>query len=351
MKKDKSPVFRWLKGITVWAFVAFPLNAVALERYLAFPSTRAMGMSGAFVAQANDSSAMWYNIAGLGRPGAREFSIEQANTPSTNPDDDSEDVKFLSISFGGNGVGGGFAYYTPYKDISINHAALGTVDLDYESLMFGEGVKVGNAYWGFGLSIDEVLPHFSGSSSDSVTDMSLMLGFQYQAISNEHLTLNLGVSYRTGSDFDFYDYGSDWDVQDALDASVPDFPTRMSYGLNLEIPVPIGLLSLNYDQEDIGETGDDGPETAAMARTAYGIEFHFAVSSSIALSLRTGRSETAPEETGASPDIIISSTGFGLGFGQKHYLDFATESRSFKTPSGTETDAIEYTSMSYSYQF
>ncbi len=51
----------------------YPVSAY--EQYFTYPGTRAMGMAGSFIAQANDSSAVWYNPAGLMQPGAPKFDL------------------------------------------------------------------------------------------------------------------------------------------------------------------------------------------------------------------------------------------------------------------------------------
>jgi len=57
--------------------------ASAFEQYFTYLGTRAMGMAGAFIVQANDSSAIWYNPAGLAQPGAPKFdlTIEYGQVP------------------------------------------------------------------------------------------------------------------------------------------------------------------------------------------------------------------------------------------------------------------------------
>ena len=66
-RKASSLVFLLLTGAAAWAHAGATAGAESFDFLLIDPSARAVGLGGAYTALASDSSALFYNPAGLGR--------------------------------------------------------------------------------------------------------------------------------------------------------------------------------------------------------------------------------------------------------------------------------------------
>ncbi len=96
----------------------YPVSAY--EQYFTYPGTRAMGMAGSFIAQANDSSAVWYNPAGLMQPGAPKFDLtaEYGKVPQRDESGkygSDNSLKFASIAGSFEKYHMGLSYFKPYQ--------------------------------------------------------------------------------------------------------------------------------------------------------------------------------------------------------------------------------------------
>ncbi len=98
MKKCRLIVmFLVVTGFCLWSSLSF-----AYEQYFTYPGTRAMGMAGAFIGQADDSSAVWYNPAGLMQPNGPTFdaTAEYGKLPKRDNDGkygSESNLKFVSF--------------------------------------------------------------------------------------------------------------------------------------------------------------------------------------------------------------------------------------------------------------
>jgi len=87
--------------------------------FVNYPGTRAKAMGGAFVAVADDSSAWWYNPAGVATKGA-DLTLEFSTVPLIENDtyDTNETGGFLGIKSGGGNVGFEAFVHTPLYRIT-----------------------------------------------------------------------------------------------------------------------------------------------------------------------------------------------------------------------------------------
>ena len=104
--------------------LAISMNVNAFEAYLTNPGTRAMGMAGVFAAQADDSSAIWYNPGGLARANMvkRDYTVEWGGIPAANAQQGFRDETALKFAgayagelWGMAALGAGVAYVVPYE--------------------------------------------------------------------------------------------------------------------------------------------------------------------------------------------------------------------------------------------
>ena len=104
--------------------LAIGTNAFAFEAYVTNPGTRAMGMAGVFAAQADDSSAIWYNPGGLARANIikRDFTVEWGGIAAANAQHGFSDAQALKFAGAYAGdvwdmpvLGAGVAYVVPYE--------------------------------------------------------------------------------------------------------------------------------------------------------------------------------------------------------------------------------------------
>ena len=102
--------------------VVLILPSYAMEEFFTTPGTRAMGMGGAFVAQATDSSALWYNPAGLGFSKGIDVTLDYGDVVAAKGHDDGsisadgyytseKEIKYLAYNMWGFGM----AYFRPYN--------------------------------------------------------------------------------------------------------------------------------------------------------------------------------------------------------------------------------------------
>jgi hypothetical protein len=315
-----------IRVLTLAALAATTTVAHSYESYYSVPGTRANGMAGAFVAQADDSTAMHYNPAGLAHAGpVHDITVEMGNklTYSTTQGRHAgtQDLKWLSYKSGNLGV----AYYKPYE---FN---FGSSTLEYAITSFGAGRDLGDGLKA-GITLD--LISASGAKTDSGYGMSV--GFIKELAKNQTIfsdikfDLSLGLLARNEAEMG---KGND-------STSVVSRPAEKTWGLNAKFQnlIPNALVSVNYANSlkewdraahyncsVTGTSADTCLTGLDYVREAFGAEISMAASDSMQLFFRLGRSY-AKAANASYIDASSNTYGFGVAF-SNFAVDISSEKR------------------------
>ena len=323
--------------LTAAAIAATTSIAHSSETYFSMPGTRAMGMAGAFVAQADDSTAMYYNPAGLAHEGPEydvtvEFGNNMTFESGTGRKVGKQKLKWASYRAGNLGV----AHYQPVE------FAFGSGVVEYKTTSFGAGRDLGDGLKA-GITLD--LVSASGSASDNGYGFSL--GFLKELAKNQTIfsdikfDLNAGLVVRNEAQL-----GKGNDATSATSR-----PSERTWGLNAKFQnlIPSALVSLNYSNTtrdwDVAAHNSLSSSGLDYSRESFGTEISLAASKSMQMFFRLGRSYAKPEVNGYI-DSDSTNLGFGVAF-SSFAIDFATEKRKVNYSS----ESYNLSSISGSYFF
>jgi hypothetical protein len=337
-----------------------------------------MGMGGAYVAHATDSSAIWYNPAGLDRSGYSDLTIEYGDfLTSTDSSDFNNEciqnfncpltdteagIKYFGYS---NGSGFGVALFKPFElttsidnrdpdDISNDPSDTNfkSVETAYYELkiagshnLWSSDESGDNISWGWGLDVfyqsldcDSCVDSFGEEAeTEDVVGFGASVGLLGKWMFFEEtqfpLNLKLGLNYRSASitsDDDLYEIAGDI-------STLPSRPESLSYGFSSGVPFNIVAMpfyvAISYHIES--STFDQGNEDSfefsyEEDKTALGLELTTSAFESVDIYLRLGMSETDIEGINVSAySPGYETTSFGLGARLGNWIvDFAAETRS-----------------------
>lgn len=354
-------------------------GAFALEEFFTAPGTRAVSMGGAFAAVASDSSAIYYNPAGLGFMGkdSADFTIEIGDvvvsrdlqdiatqpTPVDRFDNESA-LKYAGFSKQGFGL----AYFRPY-DFYTNANADGkqyAVRTEYSEFKLGFGGKFSE-----GLAIGGTLDMVSQTTesncrscyeSEAESGLGFTIGALTRATFGENNTgkLQFAAVYRSEAEVDVV-FGDFTDL--------PARPAQKTLGASITIP-PLTLgdwslittLSVQKDEMEYGDVYYIGAPQAPLAvnheRTSRGAEFQL-VGNDIHLFFRVGSYESEADgpslAAGWKPyNAGVEGTTIGGGILLGNWvIDYAVEKRTILDSGFTDDQEEEQTltSVSLSYVF
>lgn len=345
-------------------------SAEANEAYFTYPGTRAMSMGGAFVAQADDSSAIWYNPGGIAQKGSPEldFSVEYGSVPSRSDtgqySSDKKGIKFVSVGWKGDKdkettFGMGLAYFTPYR-FAINVPSVGRVDTKYSEVAWTLGGR--SSGFSYGGNIDVLWSDKKLGSSDGSSDTQMGYGYSlgalYNVFNNEYVGVTVGGMYRSKIKMSSEDPTTTYTPEGAIIVKyLPSRPASMSGGVNVTVPTPYATVRGNvaYEKTKWAEAYPLAANPAGMDTTKimYGGEVVIPISRTD-LALRAGHSESKASDSAKFATVKSFTYGAGLKLSKAEgsksgewFLDFAQEQRSF---SGSSTK-YNFWSTSVSYQF
>jgi hypothetical protein len=346
------------------------------DPFLSYPGTRAKAMAGAFVAVADDSSACWYNPAGLAMR-STDFTIEFSQAPGLNEYREYTNNKtsvFLGIKGGDEKSGIGLFLYSPYH---INYYFKVPDDsgyydyisgyLDETLYIFGLAGAWGNEFLKFGITLEWVYLSFGNStfygyksywgSYDDIDIESLELSFGFSAslgilvhplnLMRHGFDLKLGAVYRLpsgahGSSLSYYEY------EDTIKNKVI-FKKPASYDVGVSTGVTLGRfvyvnLSAQYGEIDYS-TANEYLDWKYQ-KMAGGGELRIALGKKSFLSFRGGAYYSKP-----SKDNILKvfgrTGGVALGLGLHFTIEASFEKRELEFP-GNNADKISINLMSFS---
>jgi len=348
-----------------------------MEEFFTTPGTRAMGMGGAFVAQATDSSALWYNPAGLGFSKGIDVTLDYGDVVAAKGHDDGsisadgyytseKEIKYLAYNMWGFGM----AYFRPYNFYAgANNLLSGGVEpihTSYTELKMGYGFALGEAI-AVGGTLDVIYTELSCDDCFDAeqVDYGFTLGMlgRWMIIEKYETVLKYGVVFRSAAEMETEMFFEDYD-------QLPGRPGAFSVGLSLGMPLVISeegfyftaslqLDQLNYDDVIYVYYQGKAPVYDLLdvdeERVAWGVEISFYPANDLIGFVRFGGAQTqASESSGPHPKGTESVT-WGVGATYKNLtLDFAMESMEVKS-SGFFSDFADQentrASMSVSLSF
>lgn len=393
---------RKIKSISEFMLIAslfLITNSNASEIHFTYPGTRAMGMAGAFVAQADDSSAVLYNPAGLAQStsAGMDITLEYGDMPVIDYDanaplgtfsydyENEKKIKFISWSTKNEktGTAFGIAYFQPYQQIEfVDVSGIGNytkAEGHYRQISFAaaKNFKISDGPFLNELSLGATLDMSNLLVEDKEEDIeeSFMgtgysLGVLIGLLKSDYISLSAGLNYRSK-----IDYSADYETTAslALEQTFAGRPEFKSYGIHARIPVKSWFeVGFNYDMQEIGwedaydeeSLGEDFTKKAVGGEIIIPIPF----GNHPTLTLRMGRSEGEADDKDFF-DVNSSTQGVGLTWplgkeGNVLSFDFAKEDReivtnsAFTSSNGTSFESGDevygdnnITSFSMSYTF
>lgn len=357
------------------AFLFTSQTAVAWEAIEARPGTRAVGMAGVFSAQADDSSALWYNPAG---PRHREainidVSLDWGQIPVGALSRTSESVgyaettttKFAGFYHAGLPLiresaswGVGIAYFRPYETQVYVDAPRSLVD----SAPFGRiNVALHQASAGISRIISPELTvggtvdflwnetdclEFSPCVDNGPSGWGSQIGVLYDLLQHKGSMLTLGAMWRSKASLT-YDSTPRSGLGTVLESYLPGRPTATSMALSIQSPTRWALVKANMELEKKSWSGASASNESRANYVTVGAsgEGIFVIGDGQTLALRMGR-RNAQTNDGASGNVNIAAAGLGYGFSQRHIVDLACERRN-----NERQGKATLCSVSYSLQY
>ncbi len=366
-------------------------NSIALEQFFNVPGTRAMAMSGAFIATAGDSTALWYNPAGLAKlSDSIDFTIEQGDITQEEPDAtwvpntdryvEDSDVKYIAVAGGGMGL----AYFKPYKFFNTaNYTNNGTtftaeIETELSELKYGFGTAVADSVR-IGGTLDMIFKEAdinqigSNTNDDDLSQLEFgfSLGLQGDLALDDMVMkghkFSYGLMYRSGTDSNAED-----DVYTDKVKGVPGRPEAVNYGIGYSAPLPVVLgvplfLTFNYEIDNLvyegilNITSGTGNAESDLEETkkAWGLELQMFPSfmKNGSLFLRYGSANVDVDAVDNPSATIVNEfdvQSFGVGVRLGNWVvDFAKETRDITAnPSYNVPDQeLDLTAISVSYGF
>ena len=358
-------------------------NALSFEAYSVLPGSRALGMAGIFHAQADDTTAIWYNPAGLSRQnlGINEVSVDWGKMPKADGigdfSSDSGNFRFIGLhianlpNFKGlfKRPAIGFALLKPYKlqiDIPEQRSPLdtktfGRVDIGYyqasiqASTGIGENISVGATFDTVWTSV-ECLQH-TPCTNDGPSGVGFSMALNYSWPVSDTLNISAAGIYRTKASLG-YDTISTTGIGRYTESYAPDRPESYTFATNVQISQAWGLSNINISIEDISwsDTLSRNIEFDASGmdyqRIGIGGETLIPIVGNIALAIRAGYAISTSDHSLAFPDVETIALGTGVSFQSRHFVDLALESRdTTETTLDPDGGSLNLYSISYSFQF
>lgn len=356
------------------------LNASAFAIFENHPGTRAMGMAGVFTAQADDSSAIWYNPAGPKHYAAikQDFSVEWGELAARGvANNDSADVAELvhtnaTLKFAGlyrnawhgdanvDDIGFGLAYFSPYELTTFVAAPRNPVDATPFGRMTARYRQVSAAinknvsqHASLGATLDGVWTaidclDFNPCVHHGPYGFGASVGMLYDIAQTQNFSVTLGLTWRSRSALG-YDTQTTSGIGTVLANYLPDRPEARAIAISVKRPTRVALLNANisYEQKRWAAASDTALDLANVGVWGAGAEALVALTGGDNVSLRLGAKHGTPEN-GSDSSFNIWASGIGYGFAHRHAVDGAVERRA---NGGENKSATTVWSLSYSLQY
>lgn len=343
---------------------AIGTNVHAFEAYVTNPGTRAMGMAGVFIAQADDSSAIWYNPGGLVRANMikRDYSVEWSGIPAANDKkkfSNDQALKFIGAYVGDfldrSILGAGIAYMVPLElsfDITqrispLSARTYGGITATYRQVSGLMAARL-HSDLAVGATLDWVWIDVQCEQSPCVNygpaGLGMSLGATYEVARHKGWTATLAAVWHSRAALG---YGTEATsgIGTQLENYLPDRPQSLHFGAALQIEVSNAVWNTNADIEKRGWSKAAGIFAPTNDFTRMGIaeEILIPLSQERSVAVRLGWAQA----DGGENRVTILAAGLGYSFAEHHSVDLAFEHRDLKRALDSEAG---YASLSYSWQ-
>jgi len=338
----------------------------SFEEYYTTPGTRAQGMAGNFVALATDSSAIWYNPAGLGFNSElleldEDVTLEYGDYVifDDGPSSDKIFNKNSHIRYAGvRHDHMGFAFFRPYEffSTSVIGGSNYFVYTRYTELKFAYGYEIYDGI-AIGSSLDMVIQDYvSDCSTCEAPSGERGYGYSLGVLAKHNF--NNGLELRGGVTIH-----SDIELDNAM-PNQPSRPSILALGGAVGRPIFASYLLVTAQREIISynqqhsalsiNDSTDEPFKPSYTRTGFGGEWAFYPTDNTTIFLRFGVASTqsvqAPRYS-IFNKINVSTWGLGVAFENGLVLDIAIENRNITYTPTDYTEHINLTSYSMSWSF
>jgi hypothetical protein len=374
--------------VTVFSSIALLSPRSLAGPFMSYPGVRARAMGGAFTGIADDSSAIWYNPAGLAREkeedgadeeGAIDISIEWSQAASIDEKDGplraDESTLFAGGTYTCKEFGLGMSYYTPYTikywahDQGKYDTAWGKVNEIIQTVGIPLAVSFidGRVKLGMAMEMVHVAIHNSRvfyrdswgwadeypAAEESTDGLAGSGGTLITIIDDKarSFDLKLGGTYRLKSLTDIGSAALKAEKDEAVAQLFFDRPESFDVGLSLSKAFSsIGsslVVGAQYGRTDWGSASKEEREIAYQ-KISVGLEY--AIDNKDAVlkkkAFRVGYYTSKPTEFGTVwnwPDVQGITYGLGISVGYDSVrigLDVTQEHRSLRNDTGYDDKAM-----------
>ena len=377
-----------VKIVLYTGLLVFSSQTTAFEAYQSSPGSRAMSMAGVFSAQANDSSAIWYNPAGLAMMSSvqGDATLELATLPSRKLDSDEVDgirydntastLKYAAaatnkipfVDSSTSKFSSGISLYKPYSlKINIDKSTVfdqpdsndtfGIIDTDYLQFSAALAHKLSSRFY-LGGTVDALWSEVSCQNSEincvknGPTGYGMSVGVLFKLYSSTHTQVQLASVWRSKADLKYSNKpNSPVSLSAAVEEYLPDRPESRNLGINLQLRLNKSLVNINVGYEQTLWSDVDGVHQPITDYTKYGVSAEWTIASQGSqwnTAIRGGFSIARPEDPDISEEFNVIALGLGLGVNRNMFFDLALEQRKLDE---SEDDTVKLVSASYSFQF
>jgi len=377
--------------IAIFFLVAFSGAPSLAGPFTSYPGARARAMAGAFTAVADDSSAVWFNPAGLaeeeGEDGMIGLILDWSQAMSIDEEDgplrSDETAWFVGGKYSHEKLGAGLFYYTPYSirywahDQGTKDTAYGKVNEVVQIIgaplavsFFSGGIKIGATLEWVHLGIHDSMVLYRDRwgwldtyqmAEESADGFTGSLGTLLSLMDTRSSKVKVGGIYRLKSFTDIGNAAVHADGSGAVQRLFFERPESFDLGISFTKTYSKKkaqvVLSSQYGRTDWGgATKGDG--NLKYTRISVGAEY--AINNRDAIlktkALRIGYYTAKPSEQGRVwnwPDVNAITYGIGISVGYESVrfgLDLTQERRSVKDDFGY-SDKATLTSLSLNCTF
>ena len=346
--------------------LAISTNANAFEAYVTNPGTRAMGMAGVFAAQADDSSAIWYNPGGLARANMikRDYTVEWGGIPAAHAQQGFGDVQALKFAGAYAGelwdepaLGAGVVYVVPYQlsfDITqrvspLSTRTYGEITATYRQLSGLLATPLGPDL-AVGATLDWVWVGVRCEQSPCVDNgpagLGMSLGATYELARRKDWSTTLAAVWHSRAALGYRSEATSG-IGTQLGDYLPDRPQSLHFGVGLQIPARTAVWNTNVGIERRWWSEAAGALAPADNFTRMGIAQEALIPLSVGRSLAVRLGFVQAQADGGQDRVTILAAGLGVSFAGHHAIDLAVERRVLKS---ALNDEAQHGSLSYSWQ-